>query len=145
MVLVDKISGGKSKVWVWQLGGGAGKDRNADPGNLPNTTVEGNTFTIKKPDGATFRGTFVTPDNVKLTAEIRQTAMIGGAGSSRDQTLERSIPGLFATGGDNFFVVATLQRGDPPPVKITGAGLDAIVTIGKRTIRFDGKKIALGE
>jgi hypothetical protein len=71
--------------------------------------------------------------------------MIGGAGSSAGKTLERPVPGVFAEGGDEFFVVVTLQRGDPPAVKVEGSGLGAKVTVGKRTVAFDGQKIILGE
>jgi hypothetical protein len=46
-----------------------------------------------------------------------------------------------ADGG--FFVVATIQPGDPPPVKVKGQGLQAAATVGKRTIRFDGEKVVL--
>jgi len=54
---------------------------------------------------------------------------------------------VFANGprGDEgeFFVVVTVGRGDPPAVKTEGEGLKAKVTVGKRTIRFDGEKIVL--
>jgi hypothetical protein len=49
------------------------------------------------------------------------------------------------TRGDSFFVIMTLQEGDPPAVKVEGAGADATVTVGGRTVGFDGEKIALGE
>ena len=49
------------------------------------------------------------------------------------------------TKGDGFLVIMTLQEGDPPPLKVEGAGADATVTVGGRTVRFDGEKIVLGE
>jgi hypothetical protein len=48
-----------------------------------------------------------------------------------------------ATGGDEFFVVMTVQRGTPPAVESKGVGLMATATVGKQTIRFDGKSIVL--
>jgi hypothetical protein len=131
----DKISGGKSKVWVWQLGQAAGKNSMND---LARTKVEGNTFTITKGD-ATLHGTFVLPKNVKLSAEIRQKSMIGGAASVAGKVLERPIAGVFAEGGDEFFVVVTIQRGPPPEVRI--AGDQAFV--GARRIYFSDQKISV--
>lgn len=146
LIVADSIRGGKSKVWTWQLGDEPKK--NGDPpGNLKDTTVRGNTFTIRKGDGAVLRATFVSPAAARLTAEVRKEAMIGRGGSTGGQTLPRPIPGLFAQGpqgteGD-FLVVVTVGRGEPPAVKIEGEGLKAKVTVGKRTIRFDGEKIML--
>ena len=77
LAIADKIRGGKSKVWVWQLGQAAGKNPVND---LSRTQVEGNTFTMAKGD-ATLRGTFISPSPVKLTAEVREKSMVGGAAS----------------------------------------------------------------
>ncbi len=144
VVIVDKVSGGKSKVWTWQLGGSAGKTDKAQSNDVDRTKVQGNTFTIDHGD-ALLRGTFIAPSPVKLAAELRRTTMIGGAGSSAGKTLDRPIPGVFAEGGDEFFMVATVQRGEAPAVKVQGAGLGAKVTVGKRTVAFDGQRIILGE
>jgi hypothetical protein len=146
MVIADKLSGGKSKVWTWQLGDEP-RDKGAPPGNLKDTQVEGNTFTIRKADGAVLRATFVAPVGAKLTAEVRKEAMVGRGGSTGGQTLPRPIPGVFAQGpqgteGD-FLVVVTVGRGEPPAVKVQGAGLTAKVVVGQQAIRFDGEKIAL--
>ena len=46
-------------------------------------------------------------------------------------------------GGDGFFVVLAFQRGEAPKVTVQGAGLDARVTVGGRTVRFDGKRIVI--
>jgi hypothetical protein len=48
-------------------------------------------------------------------------------------------------GGDQFFMVATLQRGQPPALQVQGEGLKAVVKVGKQTVRFDGRKIVLGK
>jgi len=146
MVVADKIAGGKAKVWTWQLGDEPAKK--GDPaGNLKDTTAAGNTFAIRKPDGAVLRGTFVAPARAKVAAEVRRETMVGRGGSSKGKALPRPIAGVFANGprGDEgeFFVVVTVGRGDPPAVKTEGEGLKAKVTVGKRTIRFDGEKIVL--
>jgi hypothetical protein len=43
-----------------------------------------------------------------------------------------------------FFAVMTVQEGAAPEVRASGEGRDAVVTVGRRTIRFDGTKIVLG-
>jgi hypothetical protein len=44
----------------------------------------------------------------------------------------------------SFFVILTLQRGVAPAVKVEGTGLDAKVTVGQQTVRFDGQKVIFG-
>jgi hypothetical protein len=143
MAVVDKVSGGKSKVWTWQIDH-AGKRRKNEPTALDQTTVEGNTFTVARPDGATLFATLVAPESVKLEAKLLQTTMRGGAGSSAGKTLEKPIYGVFATGGGEFFCIATIGRGTPPEIRVQGKGLDARVAVGRQTVRFDGRKIVLG-
>lgn len=152
MVIVDRIRGGGRKVWTWQLGGiqmYGGERANLNPreierGDLERTRVDGNTFTINK-DDANLHGTFIEPTRVKLAAETR---LFGGdVWFKRDKQAGRDIRmhcnGLFAEGGDDYFAVITVQRGEAPQVKIHGRGLDATVTVGRRKISFDGEKIVL--
>ena len=148
LVLVDKIAGGKSKLWKWILTDDE-KDRNGKvitPGDLSRTKVEGNAAVVTKPDGSSMRLTFVGPANPQIKAENRaityvQTYNRGNA--------EMPAPGLYATGGDptdgGFFVVVTIQRAEAPAVKVEGAGLSAKVRVGGRTVTFDGQKVLLGE
>jgi hypothetical protein len=116
LAIADRIRGGKSKVWVWQLGQAAGKNPAND---LSSTRVDGHTFTITKGD-ATLRGTFLLPKNVKLSAEVREKSMVGGAASVAGKVLQRPIAGVFAEGGDEFLVVVTVQRGTAPEVRVEG-------------------------
>jgi hypothetical protein len=90
-------------------------------------TLKNNSFTIKSPSGATMEGTFISPQGVELTT------VSNGEGK---QTLQ-------ARGINNFFVVMRIQQGSPLPLIIKGNGLNAKVTIGKQTIRFNGSKIVL--
>lgn len=92
LAIVDRIEGGKSKLWMWHVEGG---------------TAE------KKTKG-------LQPDGVDVLARTK-------------------------TDGDAFFVVVTLHKGDPPPVKVEGPGLDARVTVGRQKVRFDGTKIVFGD
>jgi hypothetical protein len=100
---------GGTKTWRMHTGG--------------KVRAEGSTFTIRGRDGATMKGTFVAPSDVKIAVE------------------EGWI--INATGGEEFFVVMTVQRGRPPEVKVSGAGLKAKAIVGAQTISFDGEKIVL--
>lgn len=52
---------------------------------------------------------------------------------------------LFAEGQGKYFVVLTLSENDRhPEVTVRGRGLDATVTVGDQTIRYDGTKIVFG-
>lgn len=81
--------------------------------------AEGKQFTILGPKGATLRGTFLAPADPQL-------AVKGGS--------------LLAMGGDEYFVVMTLQKGPAPAVESEGAGLDAKAKVGPQRVRFDGEK-----
>jgi hypothetical protein len=153
LVIVDRINGGGRKVWAWQLGGlqqYGGEGARLRPGavargDLDATTVDGNTFTITKGD-ANLRATFITPVG-SLAAEQRM--LEGDVWFKKDKQAGQGIGmhcnAVFAEGNDNYFVVITIQRGDPPPVSARGEGLNAIVTVGRQTVRFDGEKIIFGQ
>jgi hypothetical protein len=145
--VADKISGGKSKVWLWQLDspdGGKGAKGNAGA-NLKDTKTDGRCFTIAKAGGVTLRGTFAAPAPVQLKAEARKVNFY----NSHSGNMSVTLPAVFAGGADPnasaFFVVVTIQRGAPPEVSVQGAGLDAKVTIGRRSLAFDGEKLVLGD
>jgi hypothetical protein len=138
VAIVDRIDGGGRKVWTWQLPRGS-KEL---PGDVERTTTEGNTFTVRKDDGATLRGVFVSGQ--RPVAEVRMSKMTGGGGSSAGKTLERPVPGVFAETQDenaSFFFVGTIQRGEPPQIRVGGDGLAITVTVGKQRVRYDGQKI----
>jgi len=42
-------------------------------------------------------------------------------------------------------MVATIGTGEAPVVDVQAPGLSAKVTIGQRTVWFDGRKVVLGE
>ena len=127
VVLVDKIDGGGRKTWTWQRGGGE-------------VRIDGNSFTIAG-DGATMKGTFITPEAVKIEAPGPEEIKIGDPRHGYHGTVNR----IKATGGDNFFVVLTFQKGDAPKVQVEGKGLDAVVKVGGQTVRFDGKNVVFGK
>jgi len=89
-------------------------------------TIDGQTFTIETVNGTTMKGTFVTPAKVKIAYEKTKT---GGK--------------ITATGGNEFFVVMTVQKGQAPSVKISGEGLDAMVRVGKQAVYFSSDRLFL--
>jgi hypothetical protein len=49
-----------------------------------------------------------------------------------------------AEAGESYFVVMTLQEGPPPEVTVEkGQGLDAVVRVGDRRVRFDGENVLI--
>ncbi|CCQ54623.1 MAG: hypothetical protein MK111_12715 [Crocosphaera sp.] len=91
-----------------------------------NVTVKDNSFLIKGKNKTTMKGTFVVPESVKVTTE---------------KTEEGTK--IVATGGQEFFVIMTVQKKSPPPLTIKGLGMDAKVTVGKQKISFDQDRIRL--
>ncbi len=170
LVLVDRIDGGGKRTWTWQLdakvtGAGRGsfdrktgmmewqgvkakyrvgatiREEKQTLESDKSVTVDGNAFTLHRGD-ATLRGTFVTPSKPALEFAVRDRYTIG----FKRSVAKRSSKAIFADAGPEakgYFVVMTIQRGQPPEVKVSGKGLDATVTVGRRTLRFDGEKIVL--
>lgn len=59
------------------------------------------------------------------------------------QKIEK-ITKIIAIGGDEFFVVMTIQKGTAPPITIQGnSSLDARVDVGNQTIRFFYNRLVL--
>ncbi len=126
VVMVDKIEGGGKKVWTWQKHG-------------QETAVHDHGFTLRHPD-ASMHATFIAPRQLKVEHGA-EALEIGTARKGFHGTVNR----VKVTGGDSFFVVLTFQKGEAPEVKVEGTGLGATVHIGRRTVRFDGQRIILGQ
>jgi hypothetical protein len=91
--------------------------------------------------GATLHATVVTPTPPRIEFGLRTQYRLG----AKRGVAKLTSRALFVEGGDNFFVVLTIQPGPAPEVKVEGEGLDAKVRVGARTIAFDGQKILFGE
>jgi hypothetical protein len=133
VAIVDRISGGGKRLWTWHRPEGAAVE----------TRTGG--FTLRQGD-ATMRATFVAPAGVPVAAPGPEDVQVGDPRHGFHGTVDwikAASPG--GAGDDGFFVILTIQRGDPPPVKVEGEGLGARVTVGGRTLRFDGEKIVFGE
>jgi hypothetical protein len=115
-------------------------------GDLQYAKVEGNVVTLARPDGTSMRLTFIAPAAATVKAEKREIIYTRTYNRGKG---EMAAPGIYASGGDpkegNYLAVATIQRGDAPPLKVEGEGLGATVTVGKRLLRFDGTKIVFSK
>ena len=82
----------------------------------------------------------VEVDGNRFTVAADDATMTGILAGPQAFDASRS---LTAWGDGDYFVVFTLQRDKAPEIKVRGEGLDAVITVGKRTIRFDGKTLML--
>jgi hypothetical protein len=138
-VVVDRIRNApNTRLWTWQAWHYDEKHANK-VSDLPNIATDARGFTLAR-GGASLRGTFVAATDAPPVATERPFMYIHPHSGLK----ELPCPGVYAKGQD-FFVVVTIGRGDVPEVKVVGTGLDAVATVGKRTVRFDGEKIVFGE
>ncbi len=139
LVVVDRIDGGDKGLWLWQTP--------EEPEKC--VTARDNGFTVTGQGKATLRGQFITPGKVSITAKSRTAVFTKAAGhGAGEKTFKVPINAVSVEGPDNkkhFFFVATLSPdGRHREIQVKGSGLDAVVQVGKQTIRFDGQKIILG-
>jgi hypothetical protein len=126
--IVDKVEGGRTKEWVYHIPDGKTAD------------VAGNVLTVKAGDRS-MRAVFAAPAVVRNRCVAG--SMLSAGGKTGPVSLNRNaihFSGADPTAGE-FFVVVTLQRGDAPPIRVEGSGLDAKVTAGEQCISFDGEKV----
>ncbi len=173
LVIVDKITGGKNRTWMWQLdasrekagqGSWADQDKGimqwqgrkmpyrvgatikvetekiADGPLVKMVQVTGDGFRMSQ-NGATLAATFVTPGKPAVELAEKRHYRIG---YKRTISMNRSRA-ISVDGKNHFFCVITLGPGESPKVKVDGQGLDAVVTVGEQTVRFDGEKIVFGK
>lgn len=137
-VVADRFTGGKGEA-IWQLVTHAGKK----------VRTEANTFTIEAPDGATLAGTVIapaTPPAGKPLLDVERVTKRQEINFSQNHIGRTfTFDCIQLHGRGQFLVVMTVQRADPPKVTATGAGLDAIIRVGKQTVRFDGSRLLLGK
>ncbi|MFP4105826.1 MAG: hypothetical protein ACLFVU_06995 [Phycisphaerae bacterium] len=135
LAVVDKVSGAKETRWMWQL----------PESEACKTTLTDNGFTMDYGD-ATMTATFIAPAKPELELATGKRKYKIKAGGKGGQMTTRDVNAVYATGGDGeYFVVFTVQKKNPPAVKVKGSGLDARATVGNQSVRFDGKKIVIGK
>jgi hypothetical protein len=108
-------------------------------------TCQGNTFVIAATNGATLRGTVVRPANAALRiAEHAHVQEINYRGSHNHRRFDTKLIQVAGQDRDQeFLVVMTIQKDQAPVVTVTGSGTSRTATVGKRSVGFDGVKIAL--
>lgn len=134
IAVVDQTKGGKKSVWQMRIG------------ENPKVEIKGSTFIVRHNDGTSLSGTVISPPDAKLVYVNDQKYTLAfvraDGGPSETATPLRAI---HISGGRDYFVVMTLQRGEPPKVLSKGAGLDARATIGPaakaRMVSFDGESV----
>ena len=149
LVIADKVTGDHRKEWLLNIPN-LGNDRFGRP-IQPQTgvRVEGNTFTIARGE-ATLKGTVVSPPAATVEKVVNRTFDIFQWRVGKYTGMYPFTRNAIVVTGDDgkagdFLVAMTLQEGAAAPeVKVAGTGLDASVTVGRQTVRFDGQKVVFG-
>jgi hypothetical protein len=131
VVLADHTEGAKRSRWQMLI-----------PERL-DARVEGRTFVLTARDGTSLVGTVVAPAEPKLRIVPPGTSVSALNKLGRKEEHKLGERAVWIEGGDDYLVVMTLQRADAPEVSVRGRGLNARVTVGKVTVRFDGEKLVL--
>ncbi|MFP3937695.1 MAG: HEAT repeat domain-containing protein [Phycisphaerae bacterium] len=128
-VIVDEIEGGPERTWIWNSEG----------------VASGDSFTIRKGD-ASLRAVFVSPEDARVRND-ETINVIHTAEEDSPQPKPTAVPiAAKAAPGESYFVIMTMQRGPAPEVVVeSGSGLDAVVRVGQRRVRFDGEKIIIDD
>ena len=75
------------------------------------------------------------------------TTAVGAGRANRDGQKGFTFNGLSAVGSDpqagDFLAVMTLSTDAPPPVAISGSGMDAVVTVAGRRIQLAETRLTL--
>ncbi|MCC5828171.1 MAG: hypothetical protein JJU36_01870 [Phycisphaeraceae bacterium] len=141
-VLVDRIDGGEGhrRLWLYQPPIPQGK-RMADVVKA----MDLGRFMVRPADeGPSLRGAFAHPRDAQVLAEPLRYEYVKTWGQGRGGTHEVNVNATSVSGEDHFFFVGTVVKdGEHPRITIEGQGLDAVITVGDRIIRFDGEKIIL--
>ena len=148
---VDRIEGGPERFWLWNppgYGSVKAKDLRVE--------TAANTFTMHQ-DKASLRAVFVTPDDTVVQSpgtihvrDLKSKEAQAKRKKDRNYTPDptpQAVPiAAKAKPEESFFVVMTLQEGPAPEVRIvSGAGLEAVIQVGGRQIRFDGENVLIGD
>jgi hypothetical protein len=140
-VVVDKVNGAAGEP-VWQTV----TDRSTP------VTVSDNRFLIEHPGGATLQGTVVAPASPHIeSVDGEHKHEVNYHDIHRHAKFQRTV--IKVSGGQLFTVVMTVQKGKPPKLSIEGKGEAAVIRIrpsaasrqAGQTVRFDGKKIVVGD
>ncbi len=147
VALVDKIEGGKDgkRFWLFQpqTSGEDRKRKKGEPSAISEVVRPSeHGFTVAPPGAeATLQATFAHPATVQVDTEPIEYSYVKTWGKQRGSKHTVTVAALTVPGTDHFFFVGTVTEGEHPKAEVKGRGLEAVVTVGKRTVRFDGEKI----
>jgi hypothetical protein len=94
-------------------------------------TIEGDTFRIER-DGVVLRGRVFSNKPVTVAKDDVEETRLG----AKMSVLHSVSSGLTARGGNEFLVVITLSKGEPPRIEAEGSGLAAKVKVGERSVSY---------
>jgi hypothetical protein len=141
-VAVDRIEGGKRKVWRIPPPPVLSDGNSRTPGHAP-IVFTNNGFVVTHPDGASMQAVFLAPS--KAAAAITTESIDKDKRAEVDDSVATTaitVTGPTGEEGD-FFVVMTFTRGLQPKIASEGSGLNAKISVGQRTYRFDGKRVLM--
>ena len=137
IAVVDQTKGGKNPFWQMLIG------------ENPTVEIKGAAFFVRHNDETSLSGTVVSPPDAKLlyvNGEKTAQSFVRADGSLTEKIAP--LRAIRISGGDDFFIVMTIQRGEPPRVSSKGTGLGAQVSVGPagdagkaRRAHFDGENV----
>lgn len=140
--VVDRIDGGEGepRLWLHQ----PALERGQSVARVVTPQERG--FLLRPRDnGPSLRGQFTHPAEPAVNTNPLRYSYIKNWGHNRGTTHEVQVNAVHVPGTDHFVFVATVTEGEHPEIQIAGEGLDAVITVGRRVISFDGANLVLGE
>jgi hypothetical protein len=142
LAVVDRIDGGtdEPRLWLYQ------------PSLLPGQSVaqvvnpaESGFVLRPRENGPTLQGRFAHPAAPVVNTNPLSYTYDKTWGHNRGERIEVKVNAVHVPGTDHFVFVATVTEGEHPEISVRGQGLDAVITVGRRVISFDGENLVLGE
>ena len=130
--MVDEIHGGATRSWQWPIPTGKNNGLSSEP------EMHADGFTLRHAN-ASLRCTFITPLNAPPQVN-NQSVEVGQLGNSH-KSFKGSIPRVVAEGNGHFIAVITISTDDHPVVSANQNTLDATITVGEATYRYDGTAV----
>lgn len=134
-VIVDAFANDNNRPKTWRMNLAANKKIQdvAIAAKTGTAALPGRSFTVAPPEGpARLHVNMIYPPDAKLTVDQLGTTV------GTMQFVRADSP------SNGYFVILTLHDGPAPDINTQGEGLNASVTVGKQTIRFDGERITFG-
>ena len=138
--VVDRIEGaeGKKRVWLYQYA-----PRKSRTKSVSITPTQGGFVEQVEGTAAKLYGTFIHPKTVSVRIEPFSYSYVKTWGQQRGQKITVEINALTAESSDHFFFVGMVTDQEPPVLSLKGNGLNTVVKIKDRVIRFDGENLHL--